>query len=326
LKDYAAVYAFGKDCDVITVEIEAVNTEALQQLADEGKKVFPQPHLLALIQDKRKQKQFYLEQGIPTAEFILTENKADVLANASFLPAVNKLGKEGYDGRGVQVLRSEADLDLAFDAPGLLEKLIDFEKEIAVTVARNEQGEVIAYPAVECAFHPTANLVEFLFAPAAISPEIEKKAQAIAKDLILKLDLVGILAVELFVTRTGEVLVNEIAPRPHNSGHHTIEANFTSQFEQHLRAVMNWPLGNPGLRCPAAMINLLGEPGHEGTAVVEGLAEALSESGVYLHLYGKKYTKPFRKMGHVTLLGEDIQEVKAKAQRIKELIKIKSQL
>ena len=261
LKDYAAVYAFGKDCDVITVEIEAVNTEALQQLADEGKKVFPQPHLLALIQDKRKQKQFYLEQGIPTAEFILTENKEDVLANASFLPAVNKLGKEGYDGRGVQVLRSEADLDLAFDAPGLLEKLIDFEKEIAVTVARNEQGEVIAYPAVECAFHPTANLVEFLFAPAAISPEIEKKAQAIAKDLILKLDLVGILAVELFVTRTGEVLVNEIAPRPHNSGHHTIEANFTSQFEQHLRAVMNWPLGNPSLRCPAAMINLLGEPG-----------------------------------------------------------------
>jgi 5-(carboxyamino)imidazole ribonucleotide synthase len=326
LKDYDAVYAFGKDCDVITVEIEAVNTEALHQLAAEGKKVFPQPHLLALIQDKRKQKQFYLEQGIPTAEFILTENKADVLANASFLPAVNKLGKEGYDGRGVQVLRSEADLDLAFDAPGLLEKLIDFEKEIAVTVARNEQGEVIAYPAVECAFHPTANLVEFLFAPAAISPEIEQKAQAIAKDLILKLDLVGILAVELFVTRTGEVLVNEIAPRPHNSGHHTIEANFTSQFEQHLRAVMNWPLGNPGLRCPAAMINLLGEPGHEGTAVVEGLAEALSESGVYLHLYGKKYTKPFRKMGHVTLLGEDIQEVKAKAQRIKELIKIKSQL
>jgi 5-(carboxyamino)imidazole ribonucleotide synthase len=326
LKDYAAVYAFGKDCDVITVEIEAVNTEALQKLADEGKKVFPQPHLLALIQDKRKQKQFYLEQGIPTAEFILTENKADVLANASFLPAVNKLGKEGYDGRGVQVLRTAADLDLAFDAPGLLEKLIDFDKEIAVTVARNEQGEVIAYPAVECAFHPTANLVEFLFAPAAISPEIEKKAQAIAKDLILKLDMVGILAVELFVTRTGEVLVNEIAPRPHNSGHHTIEANFTSQFEQHLRAVMNWPLGNPGLRCPAAMINLLGEAGHEGPAVVEGLAEALSESGVYLHLYGKKYTKPFRKMGHVTLLGEDIQEVKAKAQRIKELIKIKSKL
>lgn len=325
LKDYATVYGFGQHCDVITVEIEAVNTEALQKLADEGKKVFPQPHLLALIQDKRKQKQFYLEHGIPTAEFILTENKAEVIANAAFLPAVNKLGKEGYDGRGVQVLRRAADLDQAFDAPGLLEKLIDFEKEIAVTVARNERGEVVAYPAVECAFHPTANLVEFLFAPAGISPEIEQKAQAIAKDLILKLDLVGILAVELFVTRTGEVLVNEIAPRPHNSGHHTIEANFTSQFEQHFRAVMNWPLGNTALRCPAAMINLLGEPGYEGAAVVEGLAEAMSEKGVYIHLYGKKHTKPFRKMGHVTLLGEDIEEVKDKAQRIKDLIKIKSQ-
>jgi 5-(carboxyamino)imidazole ribonucleotide synthase len=326
LKDFDQVYAFGQHCDVITVEIEAVNTEALQKLAEEGKKVYPQPHLLALIQDKRSQKQFYLDHDIPTAEFILTENKADVLANASFLPAVNKLGKEGYDGRGVQVLRTAADLDLAFDAPGLLEKLIDFDKEIAVTVARNEQGEVIAYPAVECAFHPTANLVEFLFAPAAISSAIEQKAQAIAKDLILKLDLVGILAVELFVTRSGEVLVNEIAPRPHNSGHHTIEANFTSQFEQHLRAVMNWPLGDPTLRCPAAMINLLGEPGHTGPVLVEGLDEALAEKGVYLHLYGKKQTKPFRKMGHVTLLGEDIQEVKAKANRIKELIKIKSQL
>ena len=325
LKDYAVVYAFGQHCDVITVEIEAVNTEALQKLADEGKKVYPQPHLLALIQDKRKQKQFYLEHDVPTAEFILTENKAEVISNASFLPAVNKLGKEGYDGRGVQVLRTAADLDLAFDAPGLLEKLIDFDKEIAVTVARNERGEVVAYPAVECAFHPTANLVEFLFAPAGISPEIEQKAQAIAKDLILKLDLVGILAVELFVTRTGEVLVNEIAPRPHNSGHHTIEANFTSQFEQHLRAVMNWPLGNTALRCPAAMINLLGEPGYEGAAVVEGLAEAMSEKGVYIHLYGKKHTKPFRKMGHVTLLGEDIEEVKDKANRIKALIKIKSQ-
>jgi 5-(carboxyamino)imidazole ribonucleotide synthase len=325
LKDYAAVYAFGKDCDVITVEIEAVNTQALQKLADEGKKVYPQPHLLALIQDKRSQKQFYLDHGIPTADFILTDNKADVMANASFLPAVNKLGKEGYDGRGVQVLRTAADLDLAFDAPGLLEKLIDFDKEIAVTVARNARGEVIAYPAVECAFHPTANLVEFLFAPAAISPAIEQKAQAIAKDLILKLDLVGILAVELFVTRTGEVLVNEIAPRPHNSGHHTIEANFTSQFEQHLRAVMNWPLGDPTLRCPAAMINLLGEPGYEGAVLVEGMDQALAEKGVYLHLYGKKNTKPFRKMGHVTLLGEDIQEVKAKANRIKALIKIKSQ-
>ncbi len=324
LKDFDTVYAFGKNCDVITVEIEAVNTEALQKLADEGKKVFPQPHILKLIQDKRDQKQFYAQHGIPTADFVLTENKADVVSKKSFLPSVNKLGKEGYDGRGVQILRTEADLELAFDAPGLLEKLIDFDKEIAVTVARNAKGDLIAYPAVECAFHPTANLVEFLFAPAEISPEVEVKAQEIAKEVILKLDMVGILAVELFVTKSGEVLVNEIAPRPHNSGHHTIEANFTSQFEQHLRAVMNWPLGNPDLRCPAAMINLLGEDGFSGPAVVEGQEEAMAEKGVYIHLYGKKLTKPFRKMGHVTILDEHIPALKERAHRIKELIKIKS--
>jgi 5-(carboxyamino)imidazole ribonucleotide synthase len=324
LKDFDTVYAFGKNCDVITVEIEAVNTDALQKLADEGKKVFPQPQILKLIQDKREQKQFYQEHGIPTAEFILTDNKADVISKKNFLPAVNKLGKEGYDGRGVQILRTESDLEKAFDAPGLLEKLIDFDKEIAVTVARNENGDLIAYPAVECAFHPTANLVEFLFAPAEISAEVEAKAQEIAKEVILKLDMVGILAVELFVTKSGEVLVNEIAPRPHNSGHHTIEANFTSQFEQHLRAVMNWPLGNPSLRCPAAMINLLGEDGYSGPAIVEGKEEALSEKGVYIHLYGKKLTKPFRKMGHVTILDEDLGSLKTKANRIKELIKIKS--
>ena len=324
LKDFDTVYSFGKNCDVITVEIEAVNTDALQKLADEGKKVFPQPHILKLIQDKREQKQFYQQHGIPTADFVLTENKADVISKKSFLPAVNKLGKEGYDGRGVQILRTEADLDQAFDAPGLLEKLIDFDKEIAVTVARNENGELIAYPAVECAFHPTANLVEFLFAPAQIIPEIEKQAQEIAKAVILKLDMVGILAVEMFVTKSGEVLVNEIAPRPHNSGHHTIEANFTSQFEQHLRSVMNWPLGDPGLRCPAAMINLLGEDGFSGPAIVEGKEETMAEKGIYIHLYGKKLTKPFRKMGHVTILDESVESLKAKAHRIKELIKIKS--
>lgn len=324
LKDFDTVYAFGKECDVITVEIEAVNTDALQKLVDEGKKVFPQPHIIKLIQDKREQKQFYQNHGIPTADFILTENKDEVLANRDFLPAVNKLGKEGYDGRGVQILRSEADLENAFDALGLLEKLIDFDKEIAVTVARNEKGELIAYSAVECAFHPTANLVEFLFAPAEITPEVEAKAQDIAKEVILKLDMIGILAVEMFVSKSGEVLVNEIAPRPHNSGHHTIEANYTSQFEQHLRSVMNWPLGNPELRCPAAMINLLGEDGYSGPVLVEGQQEAMAEKGVYIHLYGKKLTKPFRKMGHVTLLDEDVASLKVKANRIKELIKIKS--
>ncbi|WP_026946424.1 5-(carboxyamino)imidazole ribonucleotide synthase [Algoriphagus marincola] len=324
LRDFDTVYQFGQGCDIITIEIESVNTEALEKLQKEGKQVFPQPEIIRLIQDKREQKQFYQKNGIPTADFILAADQEDVLRNKAFLPAVNKLGKDGYDGRGVQILRDESDLDKAFDAPGLLEKLIDFETEIAVTVARNEKGDLIAYPAVECAFHPTANLVEFLFAPASISPEVAEKAEKIAKEVITKLGMVGILAVEMFVTKEGDVLVNEIAPRPHNSGHHTIEANFTSQFEQHLRSVMNWPLGATDLRTPAAMINLLGEDGYIGEAYVEGMEEAVSEKGVYIHLYGKKVTKPFRKMGHVTVLDENVDNLKKRAIAIKNLIKIKA--
>jgi 5-(carboxyamino)imidazole ribonucleotide synthase len=324
LTDFDTVYRFGQECDVITIEIENVNTEALEKLASEGKEVFPQPHLIKMIQDKRDQKIFYRENGIPTADFLLTKNKQDVINKADFLPAVNKLGREGYDGRGVQVLRSKADLDLAFDAPGILEKLIDFDKEISVIVAKNKKGEVAAYPSVACAFHPTANLVEFLFAPAEISPEIESKAQKIALEVISKLDFIGLLAIEMFVTESGEVLVNEIAPRPHNSGHHSIEANFTSQFEQHLRAVMNMPLGNTELRCPAAMVNLLGEDGYSGEAYIEGLEEAMEQKGVYIHLYGKKLTKPFRKMGHVTILDDNLENLKKRALEIKSLIKIKA--
>ncbi|WP_163377556.1 5-(carboxyamino)imidazole ribonucleotide synthase [Cyclobacterium sp. SYSU L10401] len=324
LKDFDTVYEFGKACDVVSIEIEHVNTQALYQLEKEGKKVFPQPHIIEMIQDKRKQKQFYLDKGIPTAPFLLTSDKEAVKQQVDFLPAVHKLGKEGYDGRGVQLLRSPADLDKAFEAPGLLEKFIDFERELAVIVARNERGEVKSFPSVECAFHPVHNLVEFLFCPADIDTETDQKAQQLALEVIQKLEMTGLLAVEMFVTRGGEILVNEIAPRPHNSGHHTIEANYTSQFEQHLRAVMGMPLGDTGLRSPAAMVNLLGEDGFTGEAMVEGLDEALRENGVYLHLYGKKLTKPFRKMGHVTLLAADMDSLKTKAQRIKELIKIKA--
>ncbi|MEX2593017.1 MAG: 5-(carboxyamino)imidazole ribonucleotide synthase [Anditalea sp.] len=324
LTDFDTVYNFGKNCDILTIEIEHINTEALAKLEQEGKKVFPQPHIIKMIQDKRKQKQFYLDNGIPTAEFILTDDKAAVRANIGFLPAVHKLGTEGYDGRGVQVIREEADLDMAFEAPGLLEKLVDFNKEIAVIVARNEKGELRAFPPVECAFHPVANLVEFLFSPAETNDTINKKAIEVAEKVIKKLDMVGILAVEMFVTKEGEILVNEIAPRPHNSGHHTIEANFTSQFEQHLRAVMNMPLGDTGIKTPAAMVNLLGEEGYTGEAIVEGLDEAMREKGVYVHLYGKKITKPFRKMGHVTILEENPEKLKTKAKRIKDSIKIKA--
>jgi 5-(carboxyamino)imidazole ribonucleotide synthase len=324
LTDFDTVYTFGKNCDVITIEIENVNTEALQKLADEGIEVFPQPHIIKMIQDKRLQKQFYKNNNIPSADFILTANKEEVRANSGFLPAVNKLGREGYDGRGVQVLKTKEDLENAFDAPGLLEKLIDFEQELSVIVARNKHGETVAFPSVECSFHPTANLVEFLFAPANISRATEEKAKSLAFQVIEKLEMVGILAVEMFVTKSGDILVNEIAPRPHNSGHHTIEANFTSQFEQHLRSVLNMPLGNTALRCPAAMVNLLGEDGFTGNAIVEGMDKAISQKGVYVHLYGKKVTKPFRKMGHVTILDEDVSVLKKRALEIKEIIKIKA--
>jgi 5-(carboxyamino)imidazole ribonucleotide synthase len=324
LTDYQTVIDFGKSCDLITIEIENVNVAALKELEKMGKKVFPQPHIIELIQDKRTQKQFYKDHGIPTAEFILVENQNEVVSKKSFLPAVNKLGKEGYDGRGVQILRTENDLTKAFDAKGLLEKLIDFDKEIAVIVARNEDGEIKSFPAVEMVFHPEANLVEYLFSPAQISSKVEKQAQHIAEDLIGKLNMVGLLAVEMFVTKEQQVLVNEIAPRPHNSGHQTIEANYTSQYHQHLRAILNLELGNTATRIPSAMVNLLGEDGFSGMAAYVGLEQVLKTDGVYVHLYGKKLTKPFRKMGHVTIVDENLESLKKKVNFVKEHLKVKA--
>ncbi len=322
LTDYQTIIDFGKSCDLITIEIENVNVEALKELVRQGKKVFPQPEVIQLIQDKRTQKEFYKNNHIPTADFILTENKQQVIDNKSFLPAVNKLGKEGYDGRGVQLLRTEADLEKAFDAPGLLEKLIDFEKEIAVIVARNEAGEISSYPAVEMVFHPTANLVEYLFSPAQISPVIAKEADAIAKSVIAKMNMVGLLAVEMFVAKDGRVLVNEVAPRPHNSGHQTIEANITSQYEQHLRAILNLPLGDTSIVLPSAMVNLLGEDGYSGKAKYQGLDEVLRLTGTHIHLYGKKITKPFRKMGHVTIVDADLESLRKKTNFVKQTLKV----
>lgn len=324
LTDYDAVYQFGKSCDVITIEIENVNIDALKTLEKEGKKVYPQPEVIELIQDKRVQKQFYVDNGIPTAEFVLTENREEVAENKHMLPAVNKLGKEGYDGRGVQIIKLETDLDKAFDSPGLLERLVDFEKEISVIVARNSDGEVVTYPVVELVFHPVHNLVEYLFAPANISEGISTKADEIARDVISKLDMVGILAVEMFVDKNGHVLVNEVAPRPHNSGHQTIEGNITSQYEQHLRAVLGWPLGSTSQVIPAAMVNILGEDGFKGEAIYEGMDGILKEKGVHVHLYGKKITKPFRKMGHVTVVGGDLSELKSKVYYIQQTLKIKA--
>jgi 5-(carboxyamino)imidazole ribonucleotide synthase len=322
LTDFDTVMKFGSLCDVITIEIENVNTAALKELVRQGKKVYPQPEVIELIQDKRTQKKFYQNHNIPTAEFILTETVEEVKANKSFIPAVNKLGREGYDGRGVQIIRTEKDLDKAFNAPGLLEKLVEFEKEIAVIVARNEKGEIKSFPAVEMVFHPEANLVEYLFAPAKLSRPVQSKAEEIASRIIIELNMVGLLAVEMFVTKNGTVLVNEIAPRPHNSGHQTIEGNVTSQYEQHLRAILNLPLGDTSLISPSAMVNLLGEDGYNGQAVYAGFEEIASMPGVHVHLYGKKLTKPFRKMGHVTILDHDVESLKKKVNFVKNTLKV----
>ena len=324
LKDFDTVMQFGSDCDVITIEIEHVNTDALKHLELKGKRVYPQPSVIELIQDKRKQKQFYVESGIPTAPFILVDDAEDVKHKAGEFPVVNKLGKEGYDGRGVQILRTVDDLKKAFDAPGLLESLIDFQKEIAVIVARSSTGEIKTFPAVEMVFHPEQNLVEYLYSPAQIAGAQAAEADRIARTLIQKLNMVGVLAVEMFVTKNGDVLVNEIAPRPHNSGHQTIEANITSQYEQHLRAILGLPLGDTAITCPSAMVNLLGEPGHEGIAMYKGFAEVLAIPGVHVHLYGKQITKPFRKMGHVTIADADPAELKSKVERVKNTLKIVS--
>ncbi len=324
LVDEELIYEWGKQFDLITIEIENVSVAALKRLQAEGVSIYPQPEIIELIQDKRKQKTFYKANRIPTSDFVLTENAADVANYKDKLPAVNKLGKEGYDGRGVQIIRSEEDLSKAFDRPGLLEDLVDFDKELSVVVARNKKGETACFPVVELSYHPEQNLVEFLFAPAQISEAYEQKAYDLAKDVIEKLDMIGLLAVEMFLTKDGEILVNEVAPRTHNSGHHTIEANRTSQFEQHLRAVMNMPLGSTELITPAAMVNLLGEDGYTGDAVYEGMESCMAMEGVYVHLYGKKLTKPFRKMGHVTITDSSVEDLKVKARNVKDTLKVKA--
>ena len=322
LTDHDAVIKFSASCDIITIEIENVNTRALKELELSGKQVFPQPEVIELIQDKRTQKKFFQDNGIPTADFILTANREDVKQQVDFLPAVNKLGREGYDGRGVQILRSEDDLPKAFDKPGLLEKLVNIDKEISVIVARNARGEVRAFPPVEMVFHPEANLVDYLFSPAGIPADLADRAISIAEELIADLKMIGLLAVEMFVTPEGGILVNEVAPRPHNSGHQTIEGNVTSQYEQHLRAVLNLPLGDTAIIKPTAMVNLLGEAGHVGEAKYLGMEAALDIPGVYVHLYGKKTTKPFRKMGHVTIVDPDVESLRKKATFVKNSLKV----
>ena len=322
--DYETVLDFGKTVDVLTIEIEHVNIEALEELERLGKKVFPTPQALRTIQDKGLQKQFYKENDIPTAPFHLIENAADALLFKEKGPFMQKLRKGGYDGKGVTPLRTEAEFSAAFDAPSVLEEFVPFVKELAVIVARNERGEIATFPLVEMEFNPEANLVEFIFSPAHVSIDIESNAKKIATDIANKLEHVGLLAIELFLTADGNLLVNEIAPRPHNSGHHTIEACFVSQYGMHLRAILNMPLGSTGLRTPAVMINLLGEKGFEGKARYENIEEVLHTEGAYIHLYGKEDTKPFRKMGHITVCNSNLEDAKATARKFLSDVKVKA--
>ncbi len=320
--DYDTVMNFAKDCDIITIEIESVNLKALFELEKSGKEVYPQAKALEIIKDKRKQKVFFLENQLPTADFILTENRADVAKYMNQLPWVNKIGEGGYDGKGVQILKSTEDLAKAFDSPSLLEKLIDFEKELAVIVARNTLDEITTFEVVEMVFHPEANLVEYLFSPANISPEIEQKAKDIALKTAQALNIIGLLAVEMFLTKDGEILINEVAPRPHNSGHHTQKANPSSQFEQHLRAITGLPLNQHNQGKLAAMVNILGENGHEGKAVYYGLEKCIGLGGIHPFLYGKAITKPFRKMGHVTIIADDFDKLKERVKFVQNTLKV----
>jgi 5-(carboxyamino)imidazole ribonucleotide synthase len=322
ITDYNTVLEFGKDKDIITIEIENVNADALMELERLGKKIYPQPNILKIIQDKGLQKMFYHEYKFPTAEFILTETKKDVTDCYNVLPFVQKLRKGGYDGKGVKVMNTVDDLQNAFDAPSVLEKKVDFKKELSVIVARNAKGEVAVYNSVECVFDPKLNLVDTLISPASVSAEIEHEAQQMALKIIETLGMVGILAVEFFLTQNDKLLVNEIAPRPHNSGHHTIEANITSQYQQQLRAILNYPLGNSETISAAAMVNIIGEEGYEGKAIYNGLENVLEIKNIFVHLYGKELTKPFRKMGHATVLGTTTNECLEKTKKIKQLLTV----
>ncbi len=323
--DFETVHKFGKNMDVLTIEIEHVNIEALEALHSEGVKIFPTPASLRIVQDKGLQKEFYEKNGIATAPFVLVNNKEEILNHQQNFPLMQKMRKGGYDGKGVQALRHEGDLQAAFNVPSVLEQMIDFEKEISLIIARNEAEEIATFPLVEMEFNAEANLVEFLHSPANVSVQVEEQAMQLAKLIVEKLNFVGLLAVEMFVDKDGKVWVNEIAPRPHNSGHHTIEACITSQYEQHLRSILNLPLGATALVNPAVMINLLGEKNHTGPVHYHGLDEAMNMPGVHIHLYGKSDTKPFRKMGHVTCTAATLEAAITTARKVASMIKVVSQ-
>lgn len=327
LMDYQAVMDFGAHCDTLCIEIESVNVQALRDLRAMGKKVHPNPDSLEIIQNKTKQKKFYADHGIPTAKFEIVDGHdalSTVLSQWS-LPFVWKASTGGYDGFGVVVCRSAEDIKLIPDAPGMLEDFVNFDLEVSVIVAQNESGDITTFPVADQEFHPTANQVEYVLCPSVLTDDMQRKAQEIAITTAKAYDICGLLAVELFITPTGEILVNEVAPRPHNSGHHTIEACYTSQFEQHIRAVLDLPLGSTELKCPAVMANLVGAEGYAGNVIYDGYHDLLNEAGINIHIYGKAQTRPYRKMGHVTAISNSRDKARAKAEWAKNSILVKTQ-
>lgn len=326
LLDFDTVYKFGKSVDVLTFEIESVNVDALQKLEEEGTIVYPSSKTLSIIQNKATQKLFYTDHKIPTAPFVrfaFTSEINDAVSNGGVkLPFVWKAAQFGYDGNGVKIIRTIDDLKHLPNTECIAEEMVPFKNELAVIVARNSSGEIKNYPVVEMEFHPEANQVEYVICPARIPEKVSQKAIDIALKVSEKINHVGLLAVELFQTQDDEILVNEVAPRPHNSGHQTIEASYTSQFEQHIRAVLNLPLGNTENKTGGIMVNLVGAEDYSGDVVYENINTILSMNGVTPHIYGKKQTRPFRKMGHVTIVNDDISVARKIAQEVKETIKV----
>ena len=326
LLDFNTVYNFGKQVDLLTIEIENVNIDALDLLEREGLTIYPTPKSIRIIQSKATQKNFYKDKNIPTAPYFhyayLEELKHSYQNNIIEFPFVWKAARFGYDGTGVKIVRAFEDLENLPKGECIVEKLIPFKNELAVIVARNHNGEVASYPVVEMEFHPEANQVEYVICPARIDQSIAKKAREVALKVADAFDFVGLLAVEMFQTEEDEILVNEVAPRTHNSGHYSIEASYTNQFEQHLRSILNLPLGNTESKVAGIMVNLVGAEGHTGEVVYDNIDKILQIDGVTPHIYGKKITKPFRKMGHVTIVDKDIDKARKVAQQVKKIIKV----
>lgn len=329
LMDYETVLDFGRQVDLLTFEIEAVNVEALKKLEEEGKKVYPSYKTLELIQDKSVQKQFYRKNNLPTAPFQIFSSKSDLLNAVEKenvrLPFIWKSATGGYDGRGVMAVRSKSDFKDLAEGNCIAEELIPFKKELAVIVARNPSGETKTFPVVEMEFHPEANQVEYVICPARIEDQVSEKAIALALSVSKVFEHVGLLAVEMFLTEDDELLVNEVAPRPHNSGHYSIEASFTNQFEQHLRAILDLPLGNTDNKVAGIMVNLSGEENFEGPPKYQNIEKIMKMPGVTPHIYGKKITRPFRKMGHVTIVHKDLAEARNIAEVVKNTIRVISE-